>query len=99
LNTLLDEIGINEAHPLNGLLDTLGTLIHTYETEHHGIPSASGPEVLQFLMEEHGLSEADLPEIGSPNVVERYLTGKDELSVGQVRAVAQRFHVSTAAFI
>ena len=35
LNELLDEIGTNERHPLYGLLDTLGTLIHAYEEKHH----------------------------------------------------------------
>jgi HTH-type transcriptional regulator / antitoxin HigA len=50
LNALVDEIGTNEAHPLYSLLDTLGTLVHTYEAEHHAIPSTSGSEVLQHLM-------------------------------------------------
>lgn len=35
LNELLDEIGTNAKHPLYGLLDTLGTLIHVYEQEHY----------------------------------------------------------------
>lgn len=34
LNGLLDEIGTDERHPLYGLLDTLGTLIHAYEEQH-----------------------------------------------------------------
>ena len=88
---LLDEIGTNEKHPLYSLLDTLGTLVHTYEAEHHVIPNASGPEVLKYLMEEHGLSEDDLPEIGPPSAVERYLTGKEELSVSQVAQLHDDF--------
>jgi len=99
LNALLDEIGTNEKHPLYSLLDTLGTLLHSYEAEHHAIPNATGPEVLQFLMEEHGLSAADLPELGPPEAVERYLAGKQELSIHQVRTLARRFHVSPAALI
>jgi HTH-type transcriptional regulator/antitoxin HigA len=99
LNALLDEIGTNEKHPLYSLLDTLGSLLHTYEEQHHGIPGANGPEVLQYLMEEHDLSSADLPELGSLETVELYLAGKAELSVDQVRALAKRFHVSPAAFI
>ena len=35
LNSLLDEVGANERHPLYGLLDTLGTLLEAYEAEHH----------------------------------------------------------------
>lgn len=99
LNALLDEIGTNQSHPLYSLLDTLGTLVHTYEAEHQVIPSASGPEVLQYLMEEHRLSATDLPEVGSPDAIERYLAGKAELSIEQLRALAQRFRVSPAAFI
>src|SRR5213078_2680637 len=64
LNLLLDEIGTNENHPLYSLLDTLGTLIHTYEEQHHGLEYATGPEVLQLLMAEHGLSSAEIPELG-----------------------------------
>jgi HTH-type transcriptional regulator / antitoxin HigA len=99
LNSLIDEVGTNEKHPLYSLLDTLGTLVHTYEEKHHPIPNAKGPEVLQFFMEEHGLSAAELPEIGPPEVVEQYLAGNVELSVDQVRAIAKRFAVSPAAFI
>jgi HTH-type transcriptional regulator/antitoxin HigA len=99
LNALVDEIGTNEKHPLYSLLDTLGTLVHTYEERHHDIPSATGPEVLQFLMEEHGLSPADLPELGPPETVEHYLAGKQEFTIQQVRTLARRFHVTPAAFI
>jgi len=99
LNGLLDEIGTNEAHPLYGLLDTLGTIVQTYEAEHHGIPKSSGPELLQFLMDEHGVSASDLPEVGPSEAIERYLAGKEELRVEQLRAIARRFHVSPAAFI
>jgi HTH-type transcriptional regulator/antitoxin HigA len=95
----VDEIGTNQQHPLYSLLDTLGTLVHTYEEQHHAIPGATGTEVLQFLMEEHGLAAADLPELGPPDSVERYLAGKQELSIHQVRTLARRFHVSPAAFI
>ena len=99
LNALLDEIGTNQNHPLYSLLDTLGTLIHTYEAEHHVIPSASGPEVLLYLMVEHDISASNLPEVGLSEAVEKYLAGGLELSIEQVRALARRFHVSPAAFI
>jgi HTH-type transcriptional regulator / antitoxin HigA len=99
LNELLDEVGTNEKHPLYSLLDTLGTLIYTYEEENLKLPNATGPEVLRLLMEQHDLSNADLPEIGDRDTVEAYLAGNVELSVGQVRFIANRFHVSPAAFI
>ena len=99
LNHLLDEVGINEQHPLYTLLDTLGTLIHAYEEQHHPMPTCSGVDVLRFLMDEHGLSQSDLPEVGSQGVVSDILRGKRELNVRQIRALAQRFQVSPAVFI
>jgi HTH-type transcriptional regulator / antitoxin HigA len=99
LNRLLDEVGTDEQHPLYTLLDTLGTLLHAYEEQHHPIPECSGVDVLRFLMEEHGLTQSDLPEVGSQGVISDILRGKRELNVRQVRALAQRFHVSPAVFI
>lgn len=99
LNHLLDEVGTDEQHPLYTLLDTLGTLIHAYEEQHHPMPECSGADVVRFLMEEHGLTQSDLAEIGSQGVVSDILRGKRELNVRQIRALAKRFHVSPAAFI
>lgn len=99
LNALLDEVGTDERHPLYGLLDTLGTLIRVYEEQHHPMPTASGAETLRYFMAEHDLAQADLSEIGSQGVVSEILTGKRELNVRQVRALAARFHVSPAVFI
>ena len=99
LNELLDVVGDHERHPLYGLLDTLGTLIHAYEEKHHPMPACSGADMLRFLMDEHRLTDSDLPEVGSHNVVSDILSGKRELTVQQIRALAKRFHVSPAVFI
>ncbi len=99
LNDLLDEIGDDEHHPLYSLLDTLGTLIHVYEEQHHSMPDCEGIESLQYLMEEHELAQTDLPEIGSQGVVSEVLNGKRQLNTRQIRALAKRFRVSPAVFI
>lgn len=100
LGSLLADIGGDERHPLYGLLDTLGTLIHAYEEEHVPIPEASGPEVLEYLMEEHGLEPGNLPELGGEaRVVYAVLAGERDLHVGEFRALAERFRVSPAVFI
>lgn len=99
LNDLLDEVGADERHPLYGLLDTLGALIDAYEQQHHPMPVASGAEMLRFFMEEHDLNQSDLPDIGSQGMVSEILSGKRELNVRQIRALASRFHVSPAVFI
>jgi HTH-type transcriptional regulator/antitoxin HigA len=99
LNELLDEIGTDEEHPLYGLLDILGTLLHVYEEKHHAIPESSGADMLRYFMEERELAQSDLPEVGSQGVVSEILHGKRELNVRQIRALAKRFHVSPAVFL
>ncbi|MFA6242496.1 MAG: helix-turn-helix domain-containing protein [Candidatus Hydrogenedentales bacterium] len=99
LNGLLDEVGTNERHPLYGLLDTLGTLVHAYEEQHHVLPESSGAEMLAYFMDEHGLTQSDLPEVGSQGVVSEILSGKRDLNVRQIRALAKRFHVSPSVFV
>ena len=99
LNELLDEVGDDATHPLYGLLDTLGTLVHAYEVEQVEMPAATGVEALQYLMEEHGLTQSDLPEIGSQGVVSEILHGKRRLNIRQIRALGERFGVSPAVFI
>ena len=98
MNQLLDEVGIDEAHPMYEFLDTMGTILHAYEENQYPIPKASGADILAYLMEEHGLRQSDLPEIGSQGVVSEVLNGKRELNVRQIRNLATRFHVSPAVF-
>lgn len=99
LNELLDEIGTDERHPLYHLLDTLSTVIAAYEADHVTLPATSGSDVLAYLMEEHNLRQSDLPEVGSQGVVSEILSGKRELNLRQVRALAARFGVSPAVFV
>ena len=99
LNELLDEVGSDEQHPLYDLLDTLGTVIHAYEEKYHPIPECDGIEALQFLMEEHEVGPADLPEIGKPDTVSAVLERRQELTIGHIRALAERFQVSPAVFV
>ena len=99
LNELLDEVGDDEHHPLYDLLDTLGTVIAAYEAEHLALPAVQARDVLAHLMAEHDLRQSDLPEVGSQGVVSEILSGKRELNVRQIRALAARFGVSTAVFV
>ena len=98
LNTLIDEVGTDERHPLYSLLDALGAVVHVYEDQHIILPDCSGAEALQYLMEEHCLTQSDLPEVGSQGVISEILRGKRELNARQIRALAQRFGVSPAVF-
>ncbi len=99
LNALIDEVGVNEAHPLYSLLNILGILIEAYEEEHYEIPDCSGVEILSYLMEEHSLTQSDLPEIGSEKIVSEIINGKRELNIKHVKALAERFKVSPSVFL
>jgi HTH-type transcriptional regulator/antitoxin HigA len=92
-------VGDDESHPLYALLDTLGVLIHEYEEERHRLPDVGGGEMLKYLMEQHGVRQAALPEIGSQGVVSEILSGKRQLNLRQIRALAARFHVLPAVFL
>ncbi len=98
LNALLDLIGDNESHPLYSFLDTLGILIEAYDDQHHSLTDCHGIDALIYLMEEHSLSQSDLSEIGSQGVVSEILHGKRKLNLRQIKALAQKFHVSPATF-
>ena len=99
LSSLLDIVGDDEQHPLYDLTDTLGMLLFAYEEQHFQRPTASGADVLCFLMQEHGLTAADLPEIGSEALLLDILAGKQSLTVEQVRLLSRRFHVAAASFV
>jgi len=99
LDSLIDEVGNNERHPLSSLMETIGILIETYESQN--IPKIEGNPIdtLNALMEEHGLKQADLPEIGSQGVLSEILSGKRQLNARQIKLLSKRFKVSTAVFI
>lgn len=98
LDELIDKIGETENHPLASLMETLGTLIECYETQHFPEPASDPLGVLKFLMDEHGLKQGDLSEIGSQGVVSEILNGKRELNVRQIKKLSNRFNVSPAVF-
>jgi HTH-type transcriptional regulator/antitoxin HigA len=98
MNQLVDEVGTNERHPLYSFLDTLGTVMHAYEEQHHPMPKISGSKMLKFLMEEHGLKQSELSEVGSQGVVSEILNGQRELNTRQIGALSKRFGVSPAVF-
>lgn len=99
LNTLLDEVGTDERHPLYSLLDTLGTVLHAWEEQRHAIPECGGADVLRFFMEEHNLTQSDLAEVGSQGVISEILSGKRDLNIRQIRALSKRFGVSPSVFV
>jgi len=99
LDSLIDEVGNNENHPLTSLMETIGSLIETYESQYITEIEGNPIDALNALMEEHGFKQSDLSEIGSQGVVSEILSGKRQLNVRQIKMLSKRFKVSPAVFI
>ena len=99
LDRLIDEVGNNENHPLASLMETIGSLIETYESQNINEIEGNPTGALKALMEEHGLNQSDLIEIGSQGVVSEILSGKRQLNVRQIKILSKRFKVSPAVFV
>jgi HTH-type transcriptional regulator/antitoxin HigA len=99
LDSLIDEVGNKESHPLSSLMETIGSLIEAYESQNYPDIEGDPINVLKTLMEEHGLKQSDLPEIGSQGVVSEILSGKRQLNVRQLKLLSERFKVSPAVFV
>lgn len=98
LDQLLDLEEISEGQ--QDYLDVLAGLIREYEDARRPMPSASGVDVLRFLMEEHGLRQTDLgPVLGSKSLVSEILQGKRKLNLNHIRRLSQHFNVPADAFI
>ena len=99
LDEVTDQVGEDESHPLASLMETLGSLVETYESENLPEMGSDAAETLKFLMDEHGLKQSDLKAIGSQGVVSEILTGKRALNIRQVKKLSEYFNVSPAVFI
>lgn len=99
LDNLIDEIGNNEDHPLSSLMETIGSLIETYESQCIGEIEGHPIDTLNYLMDEHGLKQSDLSEVGSQGVVSEILSGQRQLNIRQIKILSKRFKVSPAVFI
>lgn len=99
LDSLIDEIGNNEKHLLASLMETIGSLIETYESQYVNQMKSDPVDILKYLITEHGLKQSDLSDIGSQGVVSEILSGKRQLNIRQIKTLSKRFSVSPAVFI
>ena len=100
MNRLLDAGAADEAHPLADLVATLGELIGDYDAVHYRATDVAPRTVLRALMDQQGLTQSELAhELGSQGVVSEILSGKREMNLRQMRALAARFSVPVTAFV
>ena len=84
---------------LTSLMETIGSLIETYESQYINEIEGNPIDALNALLDEHGLKQSDLSEIGSQGIVSEILSGKRQLNVRQIKMLSKRFKVSPAVFI
>ena len=99
LDRLVDEIGNSENHLLASLMETIGSLVETYESQYINEMEGNPIDTLKTLMEEHGMKQSDLHEIGSQGVISEILSGKRQINIRQIKILSKRFKVSPAVFI
>lgn len=99
IDTLLDEVGDDESHPLAEVLDYLADQVKAYEDENFKIPEATPNEVLRFLMEQHSLKQEHLTDCAPQSRVSDILSGKRAISKEIAKRLAHRFHVRADLFL
>jgi HTH-type transcriptional regulator/antitoxin HigA len=81
------------------LIELLSVLIGDYEKKHHPVAAASPIEVLEELMAANNLKQKDLVDVfGVESTVSAVLSGKRDITRGQIGRLSERFGVSPAVF-
>ena len=83
-------------------LDTLATLLHAYEAEHHPITTddLTPLDLLKHLLEQHGLTASDLGRLlGDRALGAKILKGTRELSKAHIRLLADHFGLEASLFL
>lgn len=99
MNSLLDEVGDDEDHPLSSLLDLVSDLVSKYEQEHHAIEPALPKDALRYLMDARGLKQEDLSAIVAQGNLSAILAGKRKISATLAGKLGKFFGISAAIFV
>jgi HTH-type transcriptional regulator/antitoxin HigA len=99
MDSLLDEAGDNEDHPLSSLLDLVSELVSKYDQEHYPINPAKPKDVLRFLMDDRGLKQEDLSAIVPQSNLSAILSGKRKISATLAGKLGKYFGISPAMFL
>lgn len=99
MNSLLDDVGDNEDHPLSSLLDLVSDLVSRYEQVHHAITPAQPKDTLRFLMEARGLKQEALSDIVAQSNLSAILAGKRKISATLAGKLGKFFGINATAFL
>ena len=99
MNSLLENVGDDEDHPLSSLLDLVSDLVSRYEQEHHAIEPAHPKDTLRFLMEARGLKQEALSSLVAQSNLSAILAGKRKISATLAGKLGKFFGISPAVFL
>jgi len=100
MNRLLEAGAADEAHPLADLVAKPGELIGDYDALNYPATDVAPRAVLRAMMDPQGITQSELAqEPGSHGVVSEIFSGKREMNLRQMRALAVRFSVPVTAFV
>ena len=95
----LDRRGDDLSEEEEKYAQVLSILIRDFEEKHYQIPDSSPVDVIKELMSANDLKQADLvPIFGAKSIVSEILSGSRPLSKNHIAKLAERFHISPAAF-
>jgi len=81
------------------MAELLTLLIEDFEEKHYSLKVAGPVDVLNELMLANGLKQKHLVDVfGTPSIVSEVLRGKRKLTIGHIRRLSRRFHVSPEVF-
>jgi HTH-type transcriptional regulator/antitoxin HigA len=81
-------------------LSVLGSLIRDYEDINLTLPKLNPVELIQALLDDAGLQIQDLTFIfGNEITLSKIFTNQQELTLSQIKKLAQFFKISPAAFL
>ena len=101
LSQVMDELGDNSAHPLDGFVDLLAMRIEDYERKAFPVQEASPVDVLKLLMEQQGMNQKELENRGFDNQgnISKILNGKREMNLSHIKIACKIFNVNSTSFI
>ncbi|MFA6984679.1 MAG: helix-turn-helix domain-containing protein [Arenimonas sp.] len=99
IESLLDQVGDDETHPLADVLAYLGDQVKAYEDAKFPIPQSQPHEVLRFLMDQHGLKQEDLADCAPQSRISDILNRRRAISKEIAKRLARRFNVRVDLFL
>ncbi len=101
LEAVWERVGENPQSPYGSLFTLLSERISAYENRVYPVPEALPHQVLAFLMRQKGLSQSALAKaIGIyQSNLSQILSGKRNLTLEQIKTLAEYFKVERSVFV